>query len=490
MLFNSFSFLLFFPLVTLAYFIIPQKIKPLFLLLASYYFYACWSVKYLLLLMVSTLITYASGLLIENAKTLAKKKLWVALSFISNLGILFTFKYFLFAMDTIANIAKYFHIAFNEPQFSLVLPVGISFYIFQALSYTMDVYRDEIEAEKNVIKYALFVSFFPQLVAGPIERSSHLLPQMSEEHYFDYDRVKNGLLLMIWGFFEKLVIADRAAILSDQVFNNFSQYSSFEVVIAAVCFTMQIYTDFAGYSHIAIGAAQVLGFELMDNFRQPYFAESIGDFWRRWHISLSSWLRDYLYIPLGGNRKGTLRKCANLMIVFLASGLWHGAAWHYVVWGGIHGVYQIAEILINKIRNFQLKKPVEQKEGKSIQLLRRIVTFSFVTLAWVFFRANCCGDAIGMIARMFTQWDPWALFDGTIYQLGLSRPQFWLLILAISVLFWVDCQHEKGRQLRKELLEKNAFWTGLLVWIGVLAIFIFGIYGPVYEAAAFIYFQF
>ena len=295
MLFNSFSFLLFFPLVTLAYFIIPQKIKPLFLLLASYYFYACWSVKYLLLLMVSTLITYASGLLIENAKTLAKKKLWVALSFISNLGILFTFKYFLFAMDTIANIAKYLHIAFNEPQFSLVLPVGISFYIFQALSYTMDVYRGEIGAEKNVIKYALFVSFFPQLVAGPIERSSHLLPQMSEEHYFDYDRVKNGLLLMIWGFFEKLVIADRAAILSDQVFNNFSQYSSLEVMIAAVCFTMQIYTDFAGYSHIAIGAAQVLGFELMDNFRQPYFAESIGDFWRRWHISLSSWLKDYLY---------------------------------------------------------------------------------------------------------------------------------------------------------------------------------------------------
>ena len=487
MLFNSFSFLIFFPLVTLAYFIVPQKIKPLFLLLASYYFYACWNVKYLLLLILSTLITYASGILIANAKTNNQEKLWITLSFASNLGILFAFKYFTFAVDTIANISAYFNIAVARPEFSLLLPVGISFYTFQALSYTMDVYRKEIKPERNIIKYALFVSFFPQLVAGPIERSSHLLPQMSEEHHFDYNRVKNGLLLMIWGGIEKLVIADRAAILVDQVFDNFAAYSSVEIIIAAVCFTIQIYTDFGGYSHIAIGAAQVMGFDLMDNFKQPYLAESIGEFWRRWHISLSSWFRDYLYIPLGGNRKGTIRKCVNLMIVFLTSGLWHGAAWHYVVWGGIHGVYQIVEIVTGKFRKSDIKSTSHNKTEK---LIRRIVTFILVTLAWVFFRANCSADAIKMIAKMITGWNPWALFDGTIYTLGLSLPQFWLLVLAVLGLFWVDCQHDKGRHFRKELLETNAFWTGLLVWAGVLTILVFGVYGPAYNAAAFIYLQF
>ena len=233
--------------------------------------------------------------------------MWVGASFAINLSILFVFKYFGFAMNTIAGIAARLHITIQEPSFSLLLPVGISFYTFQALSYTMDVYRGDVKAEKSFVRYALFVSFFPQLVAGPIERSSHLLGQMSEEHHFDYERVKSGLMLMLWGFFEKLVIADRAAVLADNVFNNYAAYGSTELIVAMLMFTLQIYTDFGGYSHIAIGAAQVMGFELMQNFRQPYLAENIADFWRRWHISLSSWLRDYLYIPLGGNRKGTLR---------------------------------------------------------------------------------------------------------------------------------------------------------------------------------------
>lgn len=491
MLFNSLSFLIFFPVVTLVYFLIPQRVKPIFLLAASYYFYACWNVKYLLLLVASTLITYASGLLISGTESKGRRKLWVALSFGSNLAILFVFKYFGFAMNTIAGIAARVHITIAEPAFTLLLPVGISFYTFQALSYTMDVYRGEIGPEKSLVKYALFVSFFPQLVAGPIERSSHLLGQMSEEHHFDYDRVKNGLLLMLWGFFEKLVIADRAAILVDTVYNNYAAYGSVELIAATLLFTMQIYTDFGGYSHIAIGAAQVMGFELMDNFRQPYLAVSIGDFWRRWHISLSSWLRDYLYIPLGGNRKGTLRKCVNLMIVFLVSGLWHGAAWHYVIWGGVHGVYQLAETLTDGWRKKLCKAMKIDRDHGGWLALRKLITFILAALAWVFFRADRNGDALRILAGMATKMNPWALVDGTVlYSLGLSRSQFWLLVLAALVLFWVDLQHEKGRHLRAELMERGAVLTGFFALAGLLVVLVFGIWGSAYDAAAFIYFQF
>lgn len=343
MLFNSTQFLIFFPIVTIAYFLIPHRIRYIWLLLASYYFYMCWNPKYALLIATSTVITWLSGLLIDrtNKSTadlknkIFKKKLWVGLSFASNLAILFFFKYFDFALRNLNAVLAQFNFELIQPGFDVILPVGISFYTFQALSYTMDVYRGEIYAEKNILKYALFVSFFPQLVAGPIERSKNLLKQFNEEHCFDYDRVKNGLLLMLWGFFMKLVIADRVALLVDQVYNNWEQYAGFEIVVATVFFAVQIYCDFGSYSNIAIGAAQVMGFTLMENFRQPYFATSVADFWRRWHISLTSWFRDYLYIPLGGNRKGQLRKYLNVMIVFVTSGLWHGASWHFVVWGGL-----------------------------------------------------------------------------------------------------------------------------------------------------------
>ena len=238
-------------------------------------------------------------------------------------------------MSNVNAMLAQFNFELIQPAFDVVLPVGISFYTFQALSYTVDVYRKDIYAEKNILKYALFVSFFPQLVAGPIERSKNLLIQFNKEHHFDYNRVKNGLLLMLWGFFMKLVIADRVAMVVDQVYNNYTQYAGFEIAIATVFFAIQIYCDFGSYSNIAIGAAQVMGFTLMENFRQPYFSKSVAEFWRRWHISLSSWFRDYLYIPLGGNRKGKVLKYINLMIVFLTSGLWHGASWHFVVWGGL-----------------------------------------------------------------------------------------------------------------------------------------------------------
>lgn len=303
----------------------------------------CWNAKYVFILLFSTAITYASGLLITRAnkckeedKRIRIKKIFVGLSFIINLAILFLFKYFDFAIDNANRVLSHFSMQVINPTFDVILPVGISFYIFQALSYTVDVYREDVKAEKNFLKYALFVSFFPQLVAGPIERSKNLLKQVHEKHYFDAQRVKDGLLLMIWGGFQKIVIADRVAIVVDTIFNKFPQYGGMYIVVATILFAFQIYCDFSGYSTIAIGAAKVMGFQLMENFNAPYLSMSVAEFWRRWHISLSSWFRDYLYIPLGGNRKGKFRKYINLMIVFIISGLWHGAQWSFIAWGALN----------------------------------------------------------------------------------------------------------------------------------------------------------
>lgn len=343
MLFNSYQFLIFFPVVTLIYFLIPHKIRYIWLLIASYFFYMCWNAKYALILLFSTAVTYIGGILIskankveDNRKKIKYKKMFVALSFIINLSILFLFKYFDFAIGNINRILAVLNIQLLNPKFDIVLPVGISFYIFQALGYTVDVYREDVKAERNFLKYALFVSFFPQLVAGPIERSKNLLEQMYEKHYFEAQRVKDGLLLMIWGGFQKIVIADRIAIVVDTIFNKFPEYGGIYILIASILFAFQIYCDFSGYSIIAVGAAKVMGFRLMENFNAPYFSMSVSEFWRRWHISLSTWFKDYVYIPLGGNRKGKIRKYINIMIVFLVSGLWHGASWNYIVWGGLN----------------------------------------------------------------------------------------------------------------------------------------------------------
>lgn len=348
MLFNSINFLIFFPVVCMGYFIIPRGKRYIWLLLASYYFYMSWNVKYVLLLFASTLITYLSSIFISyfedredwtEHKRRCCKKLSVASSLVINLGILFFFKYYNFTMDTVSALLEKMHITIHTPAFDVLLPVGISFYIFQALGYTIDVYRGG-KVEKNFLRYALFVSFFPQLVAGPIERSENLLRQLREEHTFSFERMKDGLLLMLWGYFMKLVIADRIAIFVDAVYGDLDNYGGWYVVIASVLFAFQIYCDFAGYSTIATGAARIMGFQLMENFNCPYLSQSVGEFWRRWHISLSSQFRDYLYIPLGGNRKGLMRKYINLMIVFLTSGLWHGADWTYLVWGGVMGSFR------------------------------------------------------------------------------------------------------------------------------------------------------
>ena len=324
MLFNSVGFLIFFPIVLLVYYVIPKKIRYLWLLAASYYFYMCWNAKYAVLLFTSTVITYASGLLLEKAKQadideLKKnryKKSVVALSFLSNLGILCYFKYINFILFNPTRAVSLVHIDLSVPAVDVILPVGISFYTFQALSYTMDVYRDEIYAEKNFFRYALFVSFFPQLVAGPIERSKNLLRQLAEPKKFDYNMAREGFLLMLWGFFLKLVIADRIAVFVDTVYGNYTDYGGYYLIVATVLFAIQIYCDFSGYSTIAMGAAMFLGIRLMENFNAPYLSLSVGEFWRNWHISLTSWFKDYLYIPLGGSRKGKIRKyfCIRLSV--------------------------------------------------------------------------------------------------------------------------------------------------------------------------------
>lgn len=342
MIFNSMQFLIFFPIVFLIYFLFPPKIRYIWLLVASYYFYMCWNPKYIFLILFSTIVTYISGIAIERVKekkTDNKRKIYylrgcVAIGFILNLLILFYYKYFKFTVDSINRLIGIINLQIAMPFYDAILPVGISFYIFQALGYTVDVYRGEIKAERNFLRYALFVSFFPQLVAGPIERSKNLLSQVEKPTYFNVDHARQGLITMAYGLFMKVVVADQLANIVDPIYNSWSEQSGMNLMAATVLFAFQIYCDFEGYSQLAIGSAQVLGFHLNPNFRTPYLCTSIRDFWQRWHISLTSWFRDYLYIPLGGNRKGKIRKYVNTMIVFLVSGLWHGASWHFVVWGG------------------------------------------------------------------------------------------------------------------------------------------------------------
>jgi alginate O-acetyltransferase complex protein AlgI len=407
MVFNSLAFLLFFPLAAAVYFFLTMRIafrhkalsntlSQFFLLTASLFFYGYWNPAYLGLIMVSVAVTWISGLLMEG-RDVWKKRLILAGSLAINLGILFFFKYYHFAIESILFFA---HGRIPFPSFDVLLPVGISFYTFQALGYSIDAYYGRVRAERNFITYALFVTFFPQLVAGPIERTGNLLPQFKVNHEFDYDRVTSGLRLAAWGMFKKVVIADRLAVYVNVVFGNPSVYPAASLVLAVFFFAFQIYCDFSGYSDIAIGCARVLGFNLTSNFRQPYSSRSITEFWRRWHVSLSTWLKDYFYIPLGGNRKGEVRRNINLLLTFLISGLWHGAAWHFVIWGFLHGAFQVIGRSAAPFRNAIGRKigmPEESRLRKAIQVC---ITFTLVCFAWVFFRANSASDAFLITAKL------------------------------------------------------------------------------------------
>ncbi len=489
MLFNSVQFLIFFPAVCILYYVIPYRVRNLFLLLSSYYFYMCWNPKYALLMFVSTLITYVSGLLISGTESRTLKNWYVALSFTSNLAILFFFKYFNFFGLNLNRLFSYFGVRVVVPSFDVILPVGISFYTFQALSYTMDVYRNEVKEEKNFINYALFVSFFPQLVAGPIERSKNLLSQVNERHPFCFDNMRGGLLQMTFGYFQKVVISDTAAILVTQVYDHYSDYSGSVIMLATVLFAFQIYCDFGGYSNIARGAAKVMGFSLMENFRNPYFASSVSDFWRRWHISLSTWFRDYLYIPLGGNRKGKFRKYINIMIVFLTSGLWHGADWTYVIWGGLNGLFQVIGEIMAPVKK-RFASLLGMKDRFSTKLYKGLATFALVDFTWLFFRADSAADALKMLKIQFTNFQYYRLFDGTAASLGLDGADWGMLFTALVILLVADIFKETGHDLIALIFRQGIVFRWFIYLSLVFFILIFGTYGPHYSASQFIYFQF
>ena len=495
--FNSINFMIFFPVVLALYFVIPKALRQIWLLAASYYFYMSWNARYALLIAASTLITYVSGIAIERYRESGRtgRRLTVLFSCLGiNLGILLFFKYGNFLIASLDRGLELLHIGSVDQRFYFLLPVGISFYTFQALGYTIDVYRGDVRAETNLIRYALFVSFFPQLVAGPIERSKNLLSQMqniAEIKLWNARRVTSGTILMIWGFFVKMVIADRAAVLVNTVFDNYHMYGSTEPGLDAVFFALQIYCDFGSYSLIAIGAAKIMGFELMENFNTPYFACSIRDFWSRWHISLSTWFRDYLYIPLGGNRRGRVRKSVNIMIVFLASGLWHGADWSYVVWGGIHGAYQVIGDYLASFREKCIRKLRVNTACFSWKFLQTTVTFILVVFAWIFFRADSIGDALQYIRRIWVRPTPWVLFNGEIFTLGLDRPEMNILLVSICMLGLVDLvRYRKKMTLDVFLMQQNLWFRGGIMIGLVVLIFVCGKYGVGFDPQQFIYFQF
>lgn len=500
MVFNSIDFLVFFPIVLLIYFVIPRKTRYIWLLVASYYFYMSWNPKYAVLIGFSTVVTYVSGILLgkvqedHEKKARLQKKWIVAGSFITNIGILFFFKYFDFALTYLNQVLSKCNMQVIEKPFDVLLPVGISFYTFQALSYTMDVYRKDIKPEKNLLKYALFVSFFPQLVAGPIERSTNLMKQVQEVHTFklwNYDRITSGLSLMLWGYFMKMVVADRLAIPVDFVFGNYTQFGAVVLIVAAIFFAFQIYCDFGSYSLIAMGSAKIMGFDLMENFNTPYFSRSIKEFWRRWHVSLSGWFRDYLYIPLGGNRKGKWRKYGNLLITFLVSGLWHGANLTFVVWGGLHGLYQIIGEILHPFKEACTKKLRVKTESFGYGLFQCLFTFVLVDFAWIFFRCNSIDDSIAYIGRIVRYMDPWSLWNGSLYTLGLTKVEFWIAIIALILLLVVDgIRYKKGMQLYEYLNTQPIFFRWAIYIFIVVAIYLFGIYGFAYDATQFYYFQF
>ncbi|MCQ2415004.1 MAG: MBOAT family protein [Lachnospiraceae bacterium] len=393
MLFNSLSFAIFLPIVFSIYWLLPHKYRWILILASSYYFYMSWNAKYIVLILFTTCVSYGAARLLENEKNLKKKKMILGISAFLCLLVLFFFKYFNFVSESFTAFLEIFTIQLNPITLKLFLPVGISFYTFQTLSYVIDVYRGKIPAEKHFGYYAAFVSFFPQLVAGPIERAADLMPQIKEEHTFDYDNAAYGLKLMAWGLFKKMVIADTLSKYVSAVYDAPQKMAGFSLILATFFFSFQIYCDFSGYSDIAAGTSRLLGIHLSTNFKSPYFSQSIKEFWSRWHISLSTWFRDYVYIPLGGNRTGKVRHALNLLITFLASGLWHGANWTFVVWGGIHGAAQVVENII---------LPENRMKSRGIAaFFRTLFVFLFISFAWVFFVSNSIPDALYVIKHAF-----------------------------------------------------------------------------------------
>ena len=408
MLFNSIEFLIFLPIVFILYWFVTNKklkVQNLLLLVASYIFYGWWDWRFLSLIVFSSFVDFAVGIGLGKQENETKRKLLLLTSILVNLGFLMYFKYFNFFVDSFVDAFSFFGQTLSASRLKVILPVGISFYTFQTLSYSIDVYKRKLEPTKNIVAFFAFVSFFPQLVAGPIERATNLLPQFYKKRNFNYNKAVDGLRQILWGLFKKIVIADNCATVANNVFNNYQDVSSITLIAGAVFFTFQIYGDFSGYSDIAIGTSRLFGFNLMRNFAFPYFSRDIGEFWRRWHISLSTWFRDYLYIPLGGSRGGTWSKIRNTFIIFLVSGFWHGANWTFVFWGGLNALYFIPLLLAKKNRQ-NIDTVAKNSLFPSFKEIFQIfTTFSLTTFAWIFFRSESLGMAFDYINRIIVNFD-------------------------------------------------------------------------------------
>ena len=483
MLFNSLAFFLFFPVVTIIYFLLPHRFRWLHLLLASCVFYMAFIPVYILILFFTIIIDYIAGIVIENAEG-RKRKLFLVISLISNIGVLAVFKYYNFFIENINGLGAGVGNDWSLPILKIALPIGLSFHTFQAMSYTIEVYRGHHKAERHFGIYALYVMFYPQLVAGPIERPQNLLYQFRQHKQFDYDSVVNGLKLMMWGLFKKVVIADRLAIITDPIFADPRHHTHIDILVAAFFFSFQIFCDFSGYSDIAIGAARVMGFRLMKNFDRPYSAKNIREFWTRWHISLSTWFRDYLYISLGGNRVSLPRWYFNVFIVFLISGFWHGANWTFIAWGALHGCYAI-------FGAFTLKARERISHGLGIvkikwlhEPLQVLSTFTLVTLAWIFFRSANISDALYMLQQV-----PAAIGDiisGIAGKTPLEVKTSWGMAFAvIGVLEAIHLVQRKNNIL--SLINGRPLYVR---WAAYYALILAIIFLGVFDNRQFIYFQF
>lgn len=489
MLFNSFQFLIFFPLVTALYFLLPARWRWALLLAASCVFYMAFVPAYILILAFTILVDYAAGLWIGRAEGPRRKGLLVA-SLVANLGVLAFFKYFNFLNGNLEALAGFLHWNYPIEALAIILPIGLSFHVFQSMSYTIEVYRGNQVPERHLGYYALYVMFYPQLVAGPIERPQNLLHQFRQDHRFDERRVTDGLKLMFWGFFLKVLVADRLAQFVNPVFANPEAYTGLPLILATLGFTFQIFGDFAGYSSIAIGAAWVMGIRLMRNFDRPYHSASIKEFWSRWHISLSTWFRDYLYIPLGGNRVPKWRWSLNLLIVFMVSGLWHGANWTFVIWGAIHGFYLVFAIWTASVREqlagaMGLNRLPALKRGLAVA-----GTFGLVAFAWIFFRAQSLPDALYIATHLHVGLSeqlssPQAAL-AALLRSGASVPGLVLALAGVAAMETVHLLQARGVGLREALLQRPIWLRWAAYQMAILAVLLFG----VYENQAFIYFQF
>lgn len=487
MIFNSIEFAIFFPVVTLVYFLLQHKHRWWWLLATSCYFYMFFKPEYILILGFTIVIDYFAGILIEQSEG-KKRKWYLIMSLIANIGVLAVFKYYNFFTLAIgeAGLARL-------PMLKILLPIGLSFHTFQAMSYTIEVYRGNQKAERHFGIYSLYVMFYPQLVAGPIERPQNILHQFYEKQKFDYDRVTSGLKLMAWGLFKKVVIADRLALFVDKVYDHPLDYQGIPIIVATIFFCFQIYCDFSGYSDIAIGSAQVMGFKLMKNFDRPYFSKSISEFWRRWHISLSGWFRDYLYIPLGGNRVSTYRRYFNLFFVFTMSGLWHGANWNFIIWGALHGFYLIAAIVLAKPRNFINKITGITKVPFLFKIVQVSVTFMLVAFAWIFFRGTYLelSWTWHLVTHLFTGLPSLSEFMHLDYIsqyvfLDKGAKEFFL---AIALIIFMEVIHymQRGKSMRELISNKPTVIRWGIYYLFIMMFFILGVFD---SPAQFIYFQF